>query len=85
MTPAELKRAHVAMQALKFHPRETLPSRTTLARAEALHVQLRGELRARLRESIHLFESSLESQETELIEPAREHLQALIEVLSRSV
>jgi molecular chaperone HscC len=85
LTPAQLEQARAAMQALKFHPRESLPNRTTLARAEALHVQLRGALRAELRDSIHRFEAALESQQPELIEPTRERLQAMIEALSRSL
>jgi molecular chaperone HscC len=83
LTPTELEQARAAMQTLKFHPRETLPNRTALARAEALHVELRGEVRAQLRLAIHQFEAALESQEPELIAPAREQLQALTEALGR--
>ncbi|MCA9682587.1 MAG: Hsp70 family protein, partial [Myxococcales bacterium] len=83
LTPAQLAEARAAMQSLKFHPRESLPNRTTLARAEALHVQLRGSLRGELREQIHHFEMALQGQDPREIEAAREGLQATLEALSR--
>ncbi|NVB36343.1 Hsp70 family protein [Pseudenhygromyxa sp. WMMC2535] len=83
LTASALERARAAMQRLKFHPRESLPNRTTLARADALHVQLRGAPRALLREQIQFFEVALSGQEPREIEQARESLQATIEGLSR--
>jgi molecular chaperone HscC len=42
LTPEQVQLAREAMKSLKFHPREALPNRTALARAEALFVELRG-------------------------------------------
>lgn len=81
LTPGELEAARVAMQRLKFHPREALPNRTALARADALFQELTRERRRRLGDAIAWFRSELDGQDPERIATARERLTALISEL----
>jgi len=80
--PGALSRREVAaalkrMKQLKFHPRESLPNRTAMSRAEALYPELRGESRAVLTAAIAQLEAALRGQLLEEIESAREQLVAL--------
>lgn len=79
----ELVRAREAMKRLKVHPRETLPNRTALARADALFVELRGAPRDALARAIADLGTALETHEREAIDAARERLNALVSELSR--
>ena len=55
------------MAALKFHPRDTLPNRTTLARADALYTELTKLAREELGHAIAAFRGALESQDPDTI------------------
>ena len=74
MTSEQLTAARAAMAKLKLHPREMLPNTATIARAEALYVELVGEPRAELGELLGDFRAVLETQDDTLIEPLREAL-----------
>jgi molecular chaperone HscC len=80
----QLKAAREAMHRLKFHPRDALPNRTALARADALYVEITGLARAELGAAIANLHGALETQEPALIAVAREKLVALTAALSRS-
>ena len=83
LSPNEIERARQEMQRLKIHPRETLPSTTALARADALHVELTGERRAALGQAIAAFRAALEGQSDAEVTTYRERLLALIARLRR--
>ncbi|MCA9526355.1 MAG: Hsp70 family protein, partial [Myxococcales bacterium] len=74
MTPEQLAQARAEMESLKFHPRDTLPNRTALDRAEALFVELTGMDRQALGALMARFRGALETQDLALIDEAREAL-----------
>ncbi len=84
LRPEQVKDALAALQRLKFHPRDSLPNRTALARAEARFVDLTGEERRVLGEMIASFRLALEGQEPSSIAEARERLNALTEALRQA-
>ena len=84
LSQAEIDAAREAMKAYKFHPRDTLPNRTTLARADALYTQLTGAPRDELGHAIAVFRSALEEQDPQKIVRVREQLNALVDILRRS-
>lgn len=80
LSPEEVQARLDKLATLKLHPRERLEVRTLLARAERLHMQLNGEARQQVAESISQFELALESQDARRIDPARGALRRLLEV-----
>lgn len=48
LSEQQMKAARAAMESLKFHPRDTLPNRTALERAEALYMEPTGGARQTL-------------------------------------
>lgn len=83
LDPAAFERARAALARLKVHPRETLPNRTALARADALHVELTGEPRRILVMEIASFRAALESQDVTRIDAARDRILLVIDQLGR--
>jgi molecular chaperone HscC len=69
---------------MKFLPRESLPNKTALARADALFVELTGLARDELGHAIAQFNGALESQDERLIDEYREHLLALVAAHTRT-
>jgi molecular chaperone HscC len=67
MSTEQIEHAREAMRALKMHPRDALPNTTALARADALHVELRGGARDALGSAIAHFRAALESQDPQAI------------------
>ncbi len=78
LTSDQLREARAAMGRLKFHPRESLPNATLLARADALFVELVGAERDELRDGIAAFRAGLESQDDALITQYRDRLVRLV-------
>lgn len=78
---AEMRKALKRMQALKVHPRETLPNRTALERAEALFVELTGSAREELGAGLGRFRAALETQDPQEISAYREALVSLTQRL----
>ena len=85
LSAAQIEQARQAMAALKFHPREALPNRTTLAKADAVFTQLTGPARDELGQAIATFRTALETQEPDIIERFREQLNALTDALKSAV
>jgi molecular chaperone HscC len=83
LTPEQLAQARAEMEALKFHPRDTLPNRTALDRAESLYVELTGTERQHLGVLMAHFRASLEGQDTHVIDEARESLNTAVHRLRR--
>ncbi|ABX36406.1 2-alkenal reductase [Delftia acidovorans SPH-1] len=73
-----------AMDALKIHPRDTIENRTTLARAERVYAQMRGNARQWLSEQILQFEASLATQDSRVANKARALLDEQLSHLERS-
>ncbi len=82
LTKRQLAEARTAMERLKFHPRDSLPNRTALARADALYAELRGPEREVLGALIGELRAVLEVQDPALIAPVRERLVAATRDLS---
>ncbi|MFT3924316.1 MAG: Hsp70 family protein [Myxococcales bacterium] len=72
LSPKQIEQARAAMKGLKFHPREALPNRTALARADALYAELTGVERAELGAVIAHLRAAIETQDPKEIEEARE-------------
>lgn len=83
LSPKQVEEARKAMAALKFHPRESLPNRTALARADALYAELSGMDRDVLGNAIQRFRIALETQDEQLITPLREQLSSLVNQFRR--
>jgi molecular chaperone HscC len=83
LSPKQIEEARAAMKRIKFHPRDNLPNRTALARADALFAETTGLERELLGQALGAFRAALELQDSAIIEPARERLNALIEDLRR--
>jgi len=81
LSPKQVAQAREAMRHLKFHPRDALPNRTALARADALYAELTGMERAALGAAIGALRGAIETQDPKLIEPARERTVSLTEAL----
>ena len=84
MTPQQIDEARERMGRLKFHPRDSLPNATALARAEALFMELTGPRREEVGSALSAFHAALEVQDAEIIRQCREHLNHLIEAHRRS-
>ncbi len=84
MTPEQIKRARAAMARVKFHPRDALPNRVAIERAEELHTRLLGDARGYLRAQIVDFRGALESQDIPRISGQREELIALCRYLAEA-
>ncbi len=74
MSETQVKKAREAMEKLKFHPRESLPNRTALSRAEAVYQELRGEERLIFGALLADFRGALETQDDNLIQTLRDAL-----------
>jgi molecular chaperone HscC len=83
LTPSQIAKAREAMARLKIHPRDLLPNTTTLARAEALFVELSGDQRAVLGAAIASMRVALELQEGQAIDVMRGRVNDLVQTLKR--
>jgi molecular chaperone HscC len=79
MSKERLEQARKAMSALKFHPRDSLPNRTALARGDALFTQLVGQERELLGSQLASLRAVIETQDAHEIAAIRERLLALID------
>ncbi len=85
LSPEKIEVAREAMAALKFHPRELLPNRTLLARADALYVELRGPVRDELGAALAAFRAALETQDPETVDFVRDNLSRVVHATAHSV
>ena len=83
LTPQQLREAREAMARMKFHPRDSLPNATILARADALYVELTGAAREELGHALGAFRLALESQDEPAIASHRDRLALLVNQLRR--
>jgi len=66
---------------LKFHPRDDLPNRALMERADRLYASLMGTSRDRLGFAINDFAAAIESQDTNKIVDARQEFTQLLDAL----
>jgi molecular chaperone HscC len=85
LSKKQLAETHARLARLKFHPRESLPNATALARADSLYAELVGPARDRLGERITAFRLALDGQNAADIERARGTLNGLVLELTRSL
>ena len=85
LSEAEIAERLVAMRALKIHPRDTLENRATLARAERIYAQLRGDARDWLSAQILQFEAGLATQDARVADKARKLLDDQLSHLERDL
>ncbi len=78
LTKAEIAQTRERFRRLKFHPRDALPNLTALARADALHVELVGQVRQSLAQAIVAFRAALDAQDPAQIETTRDWLLQLM-------
>ena len=82
LSAAQVAAARKALERLKFHPRESLPNTTALARADALYVELTGPAREALGQAIAIFRAAMEAQDPKAIEETRTGLLAVVDRLT---
>jgi molecular chaperone HscC len=83
LTAKQIADARAAMARLKFHPRDSLPNATLLARAEALYVELTGDTRDALGDLLAAFRGALETQDEPTISQYRDRLTYMVNQLRK--
>lgn len=78
LSEEQIAQARAAMEALKFHPRDSLPNTTAIHRGEALYIELTGEARERLGVTLAGFRAALETEDEHEINLHRTLLNQLI-------
>jgi molecular chaperone HscC len=79
LNPAEIEERRLALNALKIHPREDLPNKATMARAERLYAELIGGAREQVGQALTQFALVLESQDANLIQKNRVQLDSWLD------
>lgn len=83
LSPQEIAARLESLQDLKVHPRDRIENRTTLARAERIYQQLRGDAREWLGHQIAAFEVALASQDARAIAAPRDRLLEALDNIER--
>lgn len=83
LAPKALQRALARLAALKIHPREQLPNRHLVSRAEAAIRGLLGRERAFVEEVLDAFEAALAGQVPAEIERVRQTLESVLDEIER--
>lgn len=81
LTGTDLDEAVASLARLKTHPRELLPNRLVMERAQRIYLQVPPDVRPHLDEAMLALESALDLQEPEVITPRREALAAYLDRL----
>jgi len=84
LTPAQIEAARQELAALKVHPRDSLPNKAALLRAERLYSELTGHLRDVVGQHTAKFESVLNSQDLRLITDARVQFEQVLQEISEA-
>ncbi|MEZ4319446.1 MAG: Hsp70 family protein [Myxococcota bacterium] len=74
----DIEKARAEMEKLKFHPRDSLPNSTAISRAEALYVELTGDLREQLGTALARFRAAIEAENEEEINLRRAILNQIL-------
>jgi molecular chaperone HscC len=82
LTPAQIEAARQELAALKIHPRDSLPNKAALLRAERLYSELTGHLRDVVGQHTAKFESVLNSQDLRLITDTRTQFEQVLQEIS---
>jgi molecular chaperone HscC len=84
LTEEQLKNKFAALQAIKLHPRDHLPNKALLARAERLYSEHRGEARESIRLMMVRFEAEISDQHLRNSETVREAFSRALDSFERS-
>ena len=79
MSPAEMEKRFQELASLKIHPRDQMENRTLIAHADRLYEQSLGDVRQYLAHHIAAFQSSLETQDLDLIRHARGKMKEILQ------
>ncbi|MCG8517361.1 MAG: molecular chaperone HscC [Pseudomonadales bacterium] len=71
LSDADRARSHERLQAIKIHPRQTMPNRTLRARLESAYAQALGETRDQIMHWLNQFDAVLERQDPDEIRDVR--------------
>jgi molecular chaperone HscC len=85
LNPEEIEQRRLALNALKIHPREDLPNKATMARAERLYAELIGGTREQVGQALTQFALVLEAQDSAQIQKARTQFTSWLDELERSL
>jgi molecular chaperone HscC len=85
LNPAEIEERRLALNALKIHPREDLPNKATMARAERLYAELIGAAREQVGQALTQFALVLESQDPIQIQKNRVQLDSWLTEVEKSM
>jgi molecular chaperone HscC len=85
LNPEEIEERRLALNALKIHPREDLPNKATMARAERLYAELIGAAREQVGQALTQFALVLESQDPIQIQKNRVHLDTWLDEVEKSM
>jgi len=76
LDPAEIEKRKAELAKLKFHPRDDLPNRTVMERADRLYAELTGHQRDQIGQAMNDFAAILNSQDINNINAEREQFEA---------
>jgi molecular chaperone HscC len=85
LNPEEIEERRLALNALKIHPREDLPNKATMARAERLYAELIGGAREQVGQALTQFALVLESQDPSLIQKNRVQLDSWLDDVEKGM
>ena len=85
LSDQEVEARFQALSAIKLHPREFLPNKTVLSRAERLYTQHLGHAREEIGRLIKRFESEILSQTTRDHDSLRQRLSRELDVFEQSI
>ncbi len=71
MSPEQIEQARQQLEALKIHPRDTLPNKALVLKADRLYREMTGDLRAEVAQKTQMFVQVLDSQNDHDIRQAR--------------
>ncbi len=81
----EIEERRKALNDLKIHPREDLPNKATMARAERLYAELIGGAREHVGQALTQFALVLEGQDSNEIQKARVFLDELLDQIEKNL
>ncbi len=84
LTEEELDKKFAALENIKLHPREQLPNKALLARAERLYSEHRGEARESIRLMMVKFDAEISDQNLRNAEAVREAFSRALDSFERS-
>jgi len=82
---ADIAKRKAELTKLKFHPRDDLPNRALLERADRLYAEFNGQNRDYMGELMNDFVAALDTQDPSVVETARSALEALLDSIEAAL